>query len=108
MKPVPLEIQLKHLRFSATLRVELKNLMDTFPCFGAIDICLVRKPFIDLSLKIGNLDVMNLPSGTTEPHTNLVGDIIQNIVKDLLVYPKKMTVMGGGNKKVTWVAVGWG
>jgi Ca2+-dependent lipid-binding protein len=59
-KPLPLSIELSNIRLSTILRVELTPLIPRFPCFGAITVTCMRKPFVDFSFKVGSLDVMNI------------------------------------------------
>ncbi|CAM9695456.1 unnamed protein product, partial [Ectocarpus sp. 13 AM-2016] len=57
VKPVPLLITLNKICFSGRMRVELAPLVPVFPCFGAVVLTFMEKPFIDLSFKLGKLNV---------------------------------------------------
>jgi Ca2+-dependent lipid-binding protein len=59
-KAIPLTIELSNIRLSAILRIELTPLIPRFPCFGAITVTCMQKPFVDFSFKVGALDVMNI------------------------------------------------
>lgn len=89
--PLPLEINLSEIRISFTVRIEFQKLMPVIPLIGAVSVCLMTRPFIDFSLKIANFDIMNLPSGQSN-NAHLVASIIESVVADLAVYPKKFVV----------------
>ncbi|CAE7635229.1 SYT3, partial [Symbiodinium microadriaticum] len=90
-KSFPLTLELSDVRFSSIVRVELTPLMPQFPCFGAITICFMKKPFMDFSFKVGSLDVMNL--GPADYNVaSVVNNIIRSIVDGVMVYPKKLVV----------------
>jgi Ca2+-dependent lipid-binding protein len=59
-KTLPLSIELSDIRLSTILRLEFYSLIDSFPCFEAITISCMHKPFIDFTFEIGSLNVMNL------------------------------------------------
>lgn len=65
--------------------------MQQFPCFGAVLLTFMEKPFIDFKFSLGKLDVMSIGPGDMNVG-NMVGDIIHNAIKDMLVFPKKMPV----------------
>ena len=50
------------MQMKATVRVILRPLVETLPCIGAVNVSLMRVPYVDASLRIGNrLDIMQLP-----------------------------------------------
>jgi hypothetical protein len=53
-KGMPLSLTLKNVQFSGHLRAELSPLVPKVPCFGAIAITFLKKPFVDFSFKVGN------------------------------------------------------
>ena len=90
-KSFPLNLELSDVRFSAIVRVELTPLMSRFPCFGAVTVCFLKKPFMDFSFKVGSLDVMNL--GPADYNVaSVVNNIIKSIVNGVMVYPKKLVI----------------
>jgi Ca2+-dependent lipid-binding protein len=90
-KSFPLTLELSDVRFSSVVRVELTPLMPAFPCFGAITICFMKKPFMDFSFKVGSLDVMNL--GPADYNVaSVVNNIVKSIVDGMMVYPKKLVI----------------
>lgn len=92
---MPLIIELNEVRISANLRVELIGLYNEFPCFQAINITCMEKPFIDFSLKLANFDVMNLPAmqRSTSDASNLLGNWIQDTVCNIVLFPKKLKIV---------------
>ncbi|EXB61825.1 hypothetical protein L484_012259 [Morus notabilis] len=56
-----LKIQLVDLQIFAALRVTLKPLVPTFPCFASIAISLMEKPHVDFGMKIMGGDIMAIP-----------------------------------------------
>jgi hypothetical protein len=59
-KSLPLSIELSDIRFSTILRIEFYSLINTFPCFEAITVSCMHKPFIDFTFEIGSLNVMSI------------------------------------------------
>ncbi|KAG5179390.1 hypothetical protein JKP88DRAFT_264267 [Tribonema minus] len=60
---MPLTVTLSKIRFSGKLRAELSPLMPKIPCFGALAVTFMERPFIDFTFKVGSLDVMSIGSG---------------------------------------------
>ncbi|KAK9809105.1 hypothetical protein WJX72_009433 [[Myrmecia] bisecta] len=82
---IPVEVA--NIQMKATARITLKPLVETLPCLGAVEITLLDKPFIDLSLRLINqLDLMALP-GIRE--AVLFGARLA--ISQFLVYPNKMS-----------------
>lgn len=73
-------LELADITFTGLVRVELGPLFPRFPCFGAIDVTFLEKPFIDFSLKVVSFDVMNI--GLDE--LNTTGKICSCIIFILL------------------------
>lgn len=67
------------------------NFCPQFPCFGAIALTFMEKPFIDFNFSLGKLEVMNLGPGDMNVG-RLVCDTIKNVMNGLMVFPKKMVV----------------
>mmetsp|Transcript_3345 Transcript_3345/g.5234 ORF Transcript_3345/g.5234 Transcript_3345/m.5234 type:complete len:960 (+) Transcript_3345:112-2991(+) len=90
-KGFPLTIELSDIRISAILRVELTPLIPRFPCFGAITVTCMQKPFVDFSFKVGALDVMNI--GAAEYNVAAaVNNIIRSILTTIALYPSKFVI----------------
>ena len=68
------------------MRLGFTPLLPTFPCFGAITISLMGRPFVDFSLKIVAGDLMATPGLDLA-----VGRLIRELV-DLLVWPQRIVV----------------
>ncbi len=88
---LPLVITLSKLRFSGHLRVELSPLVPVVPCFGAVSVCFMEKPYVDFSLKLAGLDVMSLGPGDANV-SHAVGKAIKNIIDTMMWLPKKMVI----------------
>lgn len=56
-----LTLQLVDLQFFAIVRVALKPLLPTFPCFGMVVVSLMEKPHVDFGLKVLGGDLMSIP-----------------------------------------------
>ncbi len=88
---LPLVVTLSKLRFSGHLRVELSPLVPVVPCFGAVSVCFMEKPYVDFSLKLAGLDVMSLGPGDANV-SHAVGKVIKNIIETMMLFPKKMVI----------------
>ncbi|CAN1775836.1 SYT3, partial [Linum perenne] len=58
---LPITIQLLDLQIFAALRITLRPLVPTFPCFAAIAVSLLEKPTVDFGLKLLGADLMAIP-----------------------------------------------
>ncbi|CAN7141900.1 unnamed protein product [Brassica rapa subsp. narinosa] len=56
-----IKVQLVDLQIFAIMRVALKPLLPTFPCFGAVVVSLMEKPHVDFGLKVLGGDLMSIP-----------------------------------------------
>ncbi|VYS65819.1 unnamed protein product [Arabidopsis thaliana] len=56
-----IRVQLVDLQFFAIVRVALKPLLPTFPCFGMVVVSLMEKPHVDFGLKVLGGDLMSIP-----------------------------------------------
>ena len=81
------EVGIAHLTVSGRLRITLKPLIAELPCFGALEISLVSRPDIDFDLKVLGGDLLSIPGLGTWIHS-----FVEEVLADLLVYPKKLTV----------------
>ncbi len=88
---LPLVTTLSKLRFSGHLRVELSPLVPVIPCFGAVSVCFMEKPYVDFSLKVAGLDVMSLGPGDANV-SHAVGNVIKNTIETMMLFPKKMVI----------------
>ncbi|CAM9588242.1 unnamed protein product [Discosporangium mesarthrocarpum] len=91
VKPIPILITLSKIRFSGKARVELAPLIPVIPCFGALMVTFMEKPFVDFSFKLGKLDVMSIGPGEASIG-NAVSNLIKNIVSNMMLYPAKMVI----------------
>lgn len=86
-----LVVELAEINFSAIVRVELLDLIPRVPCFTALSITCMKKPFVDFSLKLAGLDVMNLGAGEYNI-MGLVRSTINNALASTLIFPKRIIV----------------
>ncbi|CAN7036930.1 unnamed protein product [Brassica oleracea var. botrytis] len=56
-----IKVQLVDLQIFAIMRVALKPLLPTFPCFGTVVVSLMEKPHVDFGLKVLGGDLMSIP-----------------------------------------------
>ncbi|KFK24870.1 hypothetical protein AALP_AA8G035600 [Arabis alpina] len=61
MMSLRIKVQLVDLQFFAIMRVALKPLLPTFPCFGTVVVSLMEKPHVDFGLKVLGGDLMSIP-----------------------------------------------
>jgi Ca2+-dependent lipid-binding protein len=88
---VPTPIEVSELRFSAVARVELLGLRPRMPCFTAASVTFMKRPFVDFSLKVARLDVMNIGPADYNV-TAIVRNIIHNALSEAALYPKKVVI----------------
>lgn len=89
--PLPIPIEVSKLRVSGKVRIELLEMTHQLPCFKAISVTCMEKPFVDFSLKVASLDLMNI--GAAEYNImRIVRNIIHSIVSNIALYPKKIIV----------------
>lgn len=62
-----------------------------FPCFGAVVITFMERPFLDFAFSLGKLDVMSIGPGDASIGS-AVSNMIKNIVDSMMVFPKKMVI----------------
>ncbi|RYH14894.1 hypothetical protein EON65_32785 [archaeon] len=86
-----LVVELAEINVSAIVRVELLDLIPRMPCFTALSITCMKKPFVDFSLKLAGLDVMNLGAGEYNI-MSLVRSTINNALASTLIFPKRIIV----------------
>eukprot|EP00210_Caulerpa_lentillifera_P009648 g9204.t1 len=81
-------VVLKDVLLHAIARITIRPLVETLPCLGALHISLLAPPYLDLTLNLINgIDLMALP-GIKEAVMNTV----QNILGDMMLYPKQFSV----------------
>lgn len=90
-KTPPLDIELSDVHFSAKLRVELKPLINQIPGFGAINLTCMKAPYVDFSVKVGAVDVLNVGPSDLSIGT-YVRNMIRSIVCNMMLYPKSMCI----------------
>lgn len=96
-KTPPLDVELGDIQFSATLRIELKPLINKLPGFGAINLTCMKAPYFDFSVKVGSVDVLNV--GPAELSIGAyVRNMIRSIVCNMMLYPKDICIPLTGDK----------
>ncbi|XP_059669668.1 synaptotagmin-3-like isoform X2 [Cornus florida] len=76
-------VQLVDLQVFAKLRITLKPLVATFPCFANIMVSLMKKPRVDFGLKILGGDIMSIPG-----LYRFVQETIRKEVANLYLWPQ--------------------
>lgn len=90
-KAVPLTLELSSITLSASVRIELCELIPTFPCFKYISVTCMHKPVLDFAFKVGAINVMNI--GAAEYNVAaVVNNLLRSILSTVLLYPKKIIV----------------
>lgn len=87
----PINVSLADLRISATIRVEILDFCSTLPCFKAISVTCMKKPYVDFSLKIAKVDIMNLGAANYNLPT-LLRHVIHMALTETALYPKKIII----------------
>eukprot|EP00892_Ulva_mutabilis_P003246 jgi/Ulvmu1/1293/UM011_0017.1 len=55
-------VKVEDVQLDALARITFRPLVDKLPCIGAVSVCLMDTPFVDLTLKLLNdWDIMSLP-----------------------------------------------
>jgi hypothetical protein len=90
-KTPPLDVELGDIQFSATLRIELKPLINKLPGFGAINLTCMKAPYFDFSVKVGSVDVLNVGPADLSIGA-YVRNMIRNIVCNMMLYPKSICI----------------
>ncbi|KAI4300284.1 hypothetical protein L6164_033680 [Bauhinia variegata] len=84
---LPITIQLVDLQIFAELRITLKPLLPTFPCFGSIASSLMDKPHVDFGLKLLGGDLMSIPG-----FYHYVQETIKKQVASFYMWPQAFQV----------------
>jgi hypothetical protein len=98
-------VELADLNFSAVVRVELLELIHYMPCFTALSITCMKKPFVDFSLKVAGLDIMNIGAGDYNI-MGLVRSTIHNALSSTLLYPERIIVQMDKGTSIDKVKLG--
>eukprot|EP00250_Pteridium_aquilinum_P006946 c16764_g1_i2 orf=140-1756(+) len=80
-------VQLVDLQVFAIVRLTLKPLVPSFPCFSKIVLSLMEKPHIDFGLKLLGGDLMAIPG-----LYGFVQDLIKEEVAKLYLWPKTLEI----------------
>jgi len=84
-------LTLSEIRFSGKIRAEMAPLVPLVPCFGSLSISLMNMPTLDYSFKVGCVDVLSIGPGNLSIK-KIVSNVVQQVMKDMLLYPTKFTV----------------
>eukprot|EP00850_Spirogloea_muscicola_P010509 SM000062S19895 [mRNA] locus=s62:215277:219252:+ [translate_table: standard] len=82
-----LVLQLVDVSMALTARATFKPLVNVFPCFTKITVCLMQKPQIDFGLKLLGGDLMAIPG-----LYQFVQDAIKDVVASMMLWPKTYEV----------------
>jgi len=65
------------------------NFVPALPCVGHVEVTCLKKPFIDLSCKLGSLQMHSL--GIADFNVNeLINGIVRDMITAKMLFPKKM------------------
>ena len=95
-----LPIEVCDFRLSMNLRIELKNLMNTFPCFRSVCVTCMKPPFVDLSCKLGTLNLTNIGLGNLNIR-ELIMSIISSSINSMMLFPNKFEMAMTDDNVVT-------
>ncbi|MCO5559716.1 hypothetical protein L7F22_013317 [Adiantum nelumboides] len=79
------KVKVRNIKVWTTVKIVLKPLTDTMPCFGAILVSLSGVPVIDFDLKIADGDANALPG-----IDRMIDNSIRTAVEDMLVWPNRI------------------
>ncbi|GAA0139336.1 membrane trafficking regulatory protein [Lithospermum erythrorhizon] len=80
-------IQVVDLQVFASVRITLKPLVPSFPCFCKIQVSLMEKPHVDFGLKVLGADAMSVPG-----LYSFVQELIKEQVANMYLWPKRLEV----------------
>ncbi|CAA6662463.1 unnamed protein product [Spirodela intermedia] len=80
-------VQLIDSQIFMSLRVTLKPLVPTFPCFGSVGMSLTDKPHVDFGLKLVGADIMAIPI-----LYSFAQETIKEQLGDLCLWPQTLKV----------------
>ena len=75
-------------RMSWTMRIELCDLFDSYPCFRKMHFSMMKEPFMDFSLWLGYINVSNLGFSNFNLGSWMQSHVLES-VKGRMLYPKK-------------------
>lgn len=81
-----LPIEVCDFRMSMNLRIELKNLLNSFPCFSSVRLTCMKQPFVDLSCKLGVINLANVGLGNLNVR-ELIMQVISQSLNEQLLFP---------------------
>ncbi|KAL5069452.1 hypothetical protein RYX36_020339 [Vicia faba] len=82
-----IKVQLVDLQMFATLRVTLRPLVPTLPCFAKIVVSLMEKPHVDFGMAISGGDIMSIPG-----LYRFVQETIKKQVASLYLWPQTLEI----------------
>ncbi|KAL5569338.1 hypothetical protein UlMin_025913 [Ulmus minor] len=82
-----IKIQLVDVQVFAALRITLKPLVPTFPCFANIVFSLMEKPHVDFGLKVLGGDIMSIPG-----LYQLIQENIKRQIASLYLWPQCLEI----------------
>ncbi|XP_065857423.1 synaptotagmin-3-like [Euphorbia lathyris] len=84
---LPITIQLLDVQVFLALRICLRPLVPTFPCFASTIVSLLEKPQVDFGLKLLGIDVMAIPG-----LYQIVQEFVSKQIAGLYLWPKNMDI----------------
>jgi Synaptotagmin-like mitochondrial-lipid-binding domain/Calcium-activated chloride channel len=82
----PTYLEVKDFRLSTTVRVELHDFCTKPPCFSKMLVTNMRRPFIDFSLIVANMDVMVAGSSDMNVST-MIRNVILSELSNMALFP---------------------
>ncbi|CAI8604115.1 unnamed protein product [Vicia faba] len=82
-----IKVQLVDLQMFATLRITLRPLVPTLPCFAKIVVSLMEKPHVDFGMAISGGDIMSIPG-----LYRFVQETIKKQVASLYLWPQTLEI----------------
>lgn len=87
-KAIDVPIDVANIQFKALMRITIKPLVETLPCFGGVTLSLLEEPTVNWDLRIGDSpDIMSIP-----PLPLALKAAVKIIMGKMLVYPNEFTV----------------
>jgi Ca2+-dependent lipid-binding protein len=86
----PTEVEILNLRISALLRCEMLEFTPKMTPFKLASCTMMKKPFVDFSIKVAGMDIMG-----TKAMTNLVHSLFHKVLQSVAKYPRKIFVPMG-------------
>ena len=79
------------------MRIELHDLYNSFPCFRFVSITCMKQPFVDLSCKLGVVNLTNIGFGNLNIR-ELILTVVSSSLNSTLLFPNKLDVQMSNQK----------